>query len=46
MYLTRNFLIDFSFVDSHAIAGLFIMTLGVSMSVKLNLGVSPVSSIP
>ena len=26
--------------------GLFIMTLGVSMSVKSNLGVSPVSSIP
>lgn len=28
------------------IIGLFIMTLGVSMSVKSNLGVSPVSSIP
>lgn len=28
------------------VAGLFIMTLGVSMSVKSNLGVSPVSSIP
>ena len=28
------------------ILGLFIMTLGVSMSVKSNLGVSPVSSIP
>jgi predicted membrane protein len=26
--------------------GLFIMTLGISMSVKSNLGVSPVSSIP
>lgn len=26
--------------------GLFIMTIGVSMSVKSNLGVSPVSSIP
>ena len=26
--------------------GLFLMTLGVSMSVKSNLGVSPVSSIP
>ncbi|WP_294372869.1 YitT family protein [uncultured Clostridium sp.] len=28
------------------IFGLFIMTLGISMSVKSNLGVSPVSSIP
>lgn len=28
------------------LAGLFIMTLGISMSVKSNLGVSPVSSIP
>lgn len=28
------------------VAGLFIMTIGVSMSVKSNLGVSPVSSIP
>lgn len=28
------------------IIGLFIMTLGISMSVKSNLGVSPVSSIP
>ena len=28
------------------IIGLFIMTLGVSMSVKSDLGVSPVSSIP
>lgn len=28
------------------ILGLFIMTLGISMSVKSNLGVSPVSSIP
>lgn len=28
------------------IVGLFIMTLGISMSVKSNLGVSPVSSIP
>lgn len=28
------------------IMGLFIMTLGISMSVKSNLGVSPVSSIP
>ena len=26
--------------------GLFIMTLGISMSVKSNLGISPVSSIP
>ena len=26
--------------------GLFIMTLGISMSAKSNLGVSPVSSIP
>ena len=26
--------------------GLFIITLGISMSVKSNLGVSPVSSIP
>ena len=26
--------------------GLFIMTLGISISVKKNLGVSPVSSIP
>ena len=28
------------------IVGLFIMTLGISLSVKSNLGVSPVSSIP
>ena len=28
------------------ILGLFIMTLGISMSVKSDLGVSPVSSIP
>lgn len=28
------------------VIGLFIMTLGISMSVKSNLGVSPVSSIP
>ena len=28
------------------VLGLFIMTLGISMSVKSNLGVSPVSSIP
>ena len=28
------------------IFGLFIMTLGISMSVKSDLGVSPVSSIP
>ena len=28
------------------VMGLFIMTLGVSISVKSNLGVSPVSSIP
>lgn len=28
------------------VVGLFIMTLGISMSVKSNLGVSPVSSIP
>ena len=27
-------------------AGLFIMTVGIAVSVKSNLGVSPVSSIP
>lgn len=28
------------------LVGLFIMTIGIALSVKSNLGVSPVSSIP